>query len=212
MILANNEVYHVYNRTVGDEEIFSKTKPVKRFLDSINYYQINQPQRYSRRFSINPLITKVDGTKLIELYAYAIMPNHFHLLLKQLNDGGIKKYMAIIQNSYAKYHNLRNQRKGSLFIKPYKAKRVENDKLFLHVSRYIHLNPVTSYLIDIKELEKSRLTSLPYYLNEKQSNNSIVNTQLLLSLSGSKENYLKFIQDREDYQKKLQIVKYLFFD
>lgn len=214
LILANNEIYHIYNKTVGNEEIFTKTRSIKRFLDSIEYYQFKQPLKYSHRFKINPLLTPKNNskTKLIELYAYAIMPNHFHLLLKQLSDNGIRKYLAILQNSFAKYHNLRNDRKGGLFIRPFKAKRVENDKLFLHISRYVHLNPTTSYLLNIDQLTTSNLTSLPFYLNEKISKFSPVNPKLVLSLSGSRENYLKFIQDREDYQKKLQIVKYLSFD
>jgi putative transposase len=140
------------------------------------------------------------------------MPNHFHLLIKQVSDDGIKKYLSIIQNSYAKFFNIKNDRVGGLFVRPFKAKWIENDKLFLHVSRYIHLNPTTSFLIDFDQLLFSNLTSLPFYLKENNSDESLVNTKMLLSLAGTKENYLKFVQDREDYQKKLHLIKNISFD
>ena len=76
----------------------------------------------------------------MEIICYCLMPNHLHLLLRQLMDGGISKFMSNFANSYTRYFNTKSKRKGPVFEGKFKAKRIETDEQLLHLSRHIHLN------------------------------------------------------------------------
>lgn len=214
-ILATNEIYHVFNKSVGYENVFTGKKESSRFLNLIDYYRHNPNLSYSKYKNLpseerkKTYKTIKSLPKIVEIYSFASMPNHFHLLLKQLSENGIQKLLSKIQNGFAKYFNIKNDRSGTLFHKPFKAKRIENDEIFLHLSRYIHLNPVTSYLIDLDELASYPWTSYSYYLTDK---NDLVNTETIINLAGSKEKYISFVNNQEDYQKKLRRMKKLLFD
>ena len=138
------------------------------------------------------------------------MPNHLHILLKQMQDGGIREFLSNFQNGYAKYYNLRQNREGGLFQSPFKSKRIAKDKDLLQVSRYIHLNPVTSFIIEFPQLKDYPFTSFPDYLKENKS--SFIKTDLIIKLVGSRENYIKFISDRVDCQRNLDFIKHLVHD
>lgn len=212
-VLATNEIYHIFNRAVGDEDVFNHKWYLNRALDLIDYYRFPQRLRYSmfKKLSIkekkNYYDQMVKTPPLVEIYAFALMPNHHHLLLKQLEDKGISTFISNFQNSFAKYFNLRNNRHGALFINPFKAKRVGTDEEFMHISRYIHLNPVTSFLIGINQLIDYPWTSLPWYGQEKKG--SLVKTNELIAMFKSKDKYLRFIKDQADYQRKLGLIKKL---
>jgi len=151
-----------------------------------------------------------ESAEAIEIYAYCLMENHFHFLVRQLIENGIKTTFSRIQNAYAKYFNLKNKRSGPLFESRFKARWVENDQYFLHVSRYIHLNPCTSYVVEVEKLADYRWSSLPQYLG--QSNAKVVSVDKILSIAGGVENYKKFVLDHADYQKKLGLIKHLAFE
>lgn len=169
--LVSGEVYHVFNRSIAKQPIFNSRRDYVRFLEAIDYYQYSEnPIRFSHFFRMN----KEDKLKQIELlrkhkksvaiFAFCIMPNHFHILARQLEDNGIMALVRNIQNSYAKYFNIKYKRTGSLFQEQFKAIDIEDDNQFLHVCRYIHLNPTTSYLLkDFRELEDYPWTSLIDY-------------------------------------------------
>lgn len=138
------------------------------------------------------------------------MPNHFHLLLKQLQNQGISRFLSDIQNSYAKYYNLKNDRNGGLFQNNFKAKRIRNNEEFIHVSRYIHLNHTTSSIINFEQLLSYEYTSVHCYLKNK--NNTLINTKLILDYFKSPQMYLKFLSDQVDYQRKLKSIKEVMTD
>lgn len=69
------------------------------------------------------------------------MPNHFHLLIKEVDEGGISAYMQRVLNAYSKYYNTKYEKSGHIFQGPYKAVHIENNDQLLHVSCYIHRNP-----------------------------------------------------------------------
>jgi len=211
--LATGEIYHIFNKTIGNERAFLNKKHNQRFLDLIDYYRFPQPKRYSyfARLSQRKKLeywAKVKKTiPLAEIYAFAIMPNHFHFLLKQPEVEGISKFMSNLQNSFAKYFNLRNNRSGSLFQNMFKAKRVENEEQLIHISRYIHLNPVSSFLIEINQLPEYPWTSLPCYLGRDFA--GVISPDLILGVFGLAKKYQQFIFDQADYQRKLQQIKHL---
>ena len=113
------------------------------------------------------------------------MPNHYHFGLKQIQDNGIKIFISNFQNGFAKYYNTKHHRHGSVFTHPFKAKWVGTDEEFIHISRYIHLNPVTSFIINFEQLCKDQSTSFSYYVAEKE--NSLINTKPILELFQSRE-------------------------
>lgn len=217
-LIVTGQVYHVFNRSVGNKDIFDGKRELSRLFELIKYYRYSHTLRFSkfkllskeRRKEYISWIIGEKGRRLVEIFAYAFMPDHYHLLLRQERKGGIKDYVSNFRNAYAKYFNIKNKSRGSLFINPFKAKRVESDEILLHVSRYIHLNPVTSYLIEIDKLHQDFRTSFPDYI--KKSSSGFVNTKFLIDIIGSRNKYNKFIEDQVAYQRKLRLIKKLTLD
>lgn len=215
-ILATGETYHVFNRSVGKEEIFIKGLELERALALLEFYRFPQKLRFSffKRLQKEIKQEYISGYKtldaLVEIYSFALMPNHFHLLIKQTTDKGIEKFLSNFQNSFAKYYNTKYQRGGSLFQNSFKAKRLSSDEEFLHVSRYIHLNPVTSFLIEYDDLQTYPWTSYPYYL--EKGKNDLISTNFIIDLVGSRLKYEKFVANQVDYQRKLYLIKHLILE
>ncbi len=217
IVLANGEIYHVYNRSVGDIDIFSTRGNIKKILQLLFYYRFYQKLRLSHFKALSQEVKKLylnqflSQIPLVEIYSYALMPNHYHLLIKQIQEDGITRFLSNFQNSFAKFFNLKTNRKGALFLTSFKAVRIMSEEQFIHVSRYIHLNPVTGYLLKIEELLTSVLTSFRWYIGKK-GKDSFVNTEKILSIFRSKENYKKFVFDQVDYQRKIDKIKKLTLD
>lgn len=213
VVLANNEIYHVFNRSIAREEIFSSKINLNKILEIVEYYQFPQKLRLSKFKSLPVSLKKEylqslkNSVPLVEIYAFAFMPNHFHFLLKQLKDRGISQFISNLQNSFAKIFNLKNDRNGSLFQNAFRAKRIAYDEQFIHVSRYIHLNPVTAYIIDFDKLANYEWTSFPAYA--KGHSIPFLNTEFVLQIFGSKDEYIKFVSDQVGYQRKLALIKNL---
>jgi len=215
-IFATNEIYHVFNRGVAQAPIFLFPKEYVRFLNLIDFYRYANPPFSFSHYNRLPDEEKEKFMKslrksspLVEIYVYCLMPNHFHLLLKQLMENGITLMLRNLQNSYAKYFNLKHKRQGSLFQSMFKAVRMETDEQFLHVSRYIHLNPSTSYLVKIKDLALYPWSSLGEYVVMNKSLFSFMNSQFILDLAGGREKYQEFVFDQAEYQRKLGEIKHL---
>ena len=150
-LLATGEIYHIYNRSIIGDKVFPDKRSLERFKETIFYYLRTNPRcSYSKKEEGKSLFQqKYDKDKrLSELIAYCIMPNHFHLILKQLDENGISVYIGRLLNSYSRYYNTRFKRKGPLWEGRFNRKRVETDEDLLHLTRYIHLNPATSYLVE----------------------------------------------------------------
>ncbi len=214
--LVTNEIYHVINRGAASQPVFLNQKDYLRALETIFYYQNrNLPLRYSffLRLPTQRRVEALDKLKtkskfLIEIIAFCLMPNHIHLLLKQLKDNGISAFMGNFANSYTRYFNTKQKRVGPLFQGKFKAVRVETDEQLIHLSRYIHLNPYSSYVVKtFKELENYPYSSFPEYLSPKKSARCDKNA-VLHNFRGPL-SYKKFVFDQADYQGKLQEIKHL---
>lgn len=141
----NGEYYHIINRGLDDRDIFLDEMDYKRFLEGIEKF--NTPQavciQASRKLVGHPVSkfgNRVSNPPLVEIICYCLLPNHFHLLLKQIQTGGIQKFLQKLSLGYTKYFNLKNERRGHLFQNVFKAVPILEEPHFLHVSRYIHLN------------------------------------------------------------------------
>lgn len=216
LILSTNEIYHVFNRSVAREHIFSYKRSLNKALEIVEFYRYPQAVRLSKLKTLpedakkDYLVALEGKTPLVELYAWTFMPNHYHFLLKQLEDNGIKNFISNFQNSFAKFFNIKNNRNGALFQNPFHAKLVETDEQFMHISRYIHLNPVTSHIIEFTDLTTYPYTSFNDYTHTRSK--SFINTEFLLGLFGSREAYVGFTSDQVEYQRELHLIKDLIME
>ncbi len=135
------------------------------------------------------------------------MPNHFHLLLKQVQDSGISQFIGKLSNSYTRYFNTLNKRVGPLFQGRFKAVRVKTDEQLLHLSRYIHLNPYVANLV--KDPSFYQWSSYNEYLDIK---NGICNKDIVLGLFKDSSEYATFVTDHSEYARQLEIIKHLAFE
>ncbi len=209
--LSTNEFYHVYNKAIADEKIFSDLEYLHRILQTVDFYRYNQRIRLSQfNKSAKPLqynyLKEVSSSiPLVEIFAFSFMPNHYHFLVKQLQENGVRKFISNTENSFAKYFDLKKNRKGSLFLNSFKYRRITSREEFIHLCRYIHLNPVTSCLIEFKELATYPFCSFSCYLNTNR--NKFIKTDYMFNHFRSRNNFIKFHEDQVDYQRKLRKIK-----
>lgn len=217
--LLPGQIYHVFNRSIARQPIFLNRKNYQRALDVLVFYSyFNPPIRFSHynRLPANQKSDFIDnlrktGVKQIELLAFCLMPNHIHFLIKEIKEKGISTFMSNLQNSYAKYFNIKTERSGSLFQTMFKAVRIESDEQLIHVARYIHLNPVTAYLLkDVNQLKNYPWSSFMDYLGIR--NLDILNKDIVLGYFSSTEQFIKFTNDQVDYQRKLDRIKHLLLE
>ncbi|MBI2327234.1 transposase [Candidatus Curtissbacteria bacterium] len=214
--LVPGEVYHVFNRSIAKQPIFLSQKDYQRALEVISFYRYPKPPLKFSKYKQLPAAQRAvflenlarSYKPFLEIIAFCIMPNHVHFLLKALEEKSISNFMTNFQHSCSKYFNTKNERTGSLFQSMFKAVRIENDEQLLHVSRYIHLNPVSAFIIRIGDLDNYPWSSFRSYLNEGNVQ-SFVNTQVILNYFKSIQDYRKFVYDQAGYQQKLNIIKHL---
>lgn len=204
VVFANDQFYHVFNRGVEKRTTFIDRRDYSRFVDSLNYYRArDQHVRFSFRGRIVTDNKNIfSGPLFAEVISYCLMPNHFHLLLKQINDNGITMFLSKLSNSYTKYFNTRYKRVGPLFQGSFKAVRIESDEQLLHVSRYIHLNPLIDYLI--KDLRNYIYSSYLEYLGVKKG---FCHKNYIMDNFSSIEVYEKFVLDQEDYGRSIKLLE-----
>lgn len=214
IVFATDQVYHLLNRSIEQRIIFKNKRDYQRFLKLIDFYHYQAPPLRFSFYNRLPIKEKSEffkrlkkeGKPLVEVITYCLMPNHFHFLIKQLEDRGVSDFMRNLQNSYARYFNTKYQRNGPLFQSMFKAIRIKTDEQLIHVSRYEHLNPVTAYLIEVKDLKNYPWSSFPGYLNPKLLDD-FVNPKMILDFFKSPKDYEKFVYDQAEYQRELQKIK-----
>lgn len=138
-IFIADHSYHCYNRGVERRKIFLDAQDYGVFLNRLKRLLAN-PDELKDEEPGRDRLRSFHGE--IELVAYCLMPNHYHLLLKQVNETALAEFMRSLSTSYTMYFNKRYQRVGPLFQGRYKARLVDTDAYDLHLSRYIHLNPI----------------------------------------------------------------------
>jgi putative transposase len=149
---VENGFYHVYNRGVEKRTIFEDDRDYKVFLKYLKGALSPPPDPKSLKIFVPFKGASFKGVprqpknfhNRIELLAFCLMPNHFHLLLQQTNAVLMESFMRSVITRYSMYFNKRYQRVGKLFQGHYKACLVDNEEYLLHLSRYIHLNPFES--------------------------------------------------------------------
>lgn len=206
--LVNGEFYHLYNRGSDRRPTFTQSRDYKRFQQTLYYYQFLGPKPRFSRFAKSDLSSfKPDvNKKLVEIICFCLMPNHFHFLVKQLKDNGISIFMSQLCNSYTKYFNTKYPRVGPLFQGKFQSVLIETEEQLIHLSRYIHLNPIVSGLV--KNLDDWSWSSYLEYMNQS----FICNTSEILNFFSSKEKYKEFIEAQIDLGISLEILKHQTID
>lgn len=212
--LVPGEFYHIYNRGVAKQPTFFNKKDYEQALLSLFYYRFeNIPMKLSRFKGLSKderekLIAKLEKTNqvLVQIVSFVLMPNHFHLLLKQETKEGIAVFISKFTNSYTKYFNIKRERIGPLFQGIFKSVLIEDDEQLLHLSRYIHINPVVSSIIKESDLLSYKWSSLPAYL---EGSSSLIWKDPILNFFPTSDGYKQFVFDQVDYGKQLEVIKHL---
>ncbi len=206
---ANSEYYHIYNRGVDKRNIFESEKDIERFIRSL--LEFNQKEaigsihensfKNKDKPKLGGSTSKSDG-KLVNFVCYCLNSNHFHLLLEQVADNGIEKFMQRLGTGYTMYFNLKHKRSGSLFQGRFKAVHVDSNEYLLHLSAYINLN---NKVHKNNTLYKS---SLDEY---KTGNSTMCKFDIIMDQFKDYKDYekylnesLEFILENKDKQKELE--------
>lgn len=148
--LATDNIYHVYNRGVEKRHIFVDQHDYLRFINNLAIFNDTRPV-LNAKYRVKEIETLDSRKPFVDVLAFCLMPNHYHLLLQQKNDEGISKFMNKIGVGYANYFNLKYKRVGSLFQGTFKAVLIEKESQFLYIPYYIHLNPLDLIVKDWRE-------------------------------------------------------------
>ncbi|HEY4519326.1 MAG TPA: transposase [Candidatus Paceibacterota bacterium] len=203
--ITAGEIYHVYNRGVDKRKIFMDDNDHLRFIhDLFEFNDEDKTLNNGFRFNSSAIATGQQYLKqrklLVEILVFALMPNHYHMLLKPCNDTGVSRFLKKVNGGYAQYFNKKYGRSGTLFESKFKAIRLENDAHFIHMPYYIHANPLDiissewregrlkNHLDALKFLKNYRWSSFPDYIGEKNFP-SVTQRDFLLKISGGTQEY-----------------------
>ncbi|MDP3726133.1 MAG: transposase [bacterium] len=187
---AENEFYHIYNRGTDKRTIFLDEFDYGRFIRLLHVCnnQTAVVMKDLKNFNFSQLTSLVSQyTPLVAIGAYCLMPNHFHILVKEIRPRGISQFMGKLLTAYSMYFNKKYERTGALFEGKFKSSRAKNDNYLQYLFAYIHLNPVK--LIDpnwkeegIQDIEKAHSHLLQYphssyldFTGEKRPEGAILN-------------------------------------
>jgi putative transposase len=168
---AEGEYYHVYNRGTDKRIIFLDDEDYQRFIALLFLANSGVPMHRSdhkSKHSSNLYLLDRDAT-LVDIGAYCLMPNHFHILIREHSPNGISAFMQKLLTAYVMYFNKKYERRGALFEGPFMAEHVTRDEHLKYLYAYIHLNPIgmvdsgwkKGSLTDIKKA-KEHLATFPY--------------------------------------------------
>lgn len=136
----------MYNRGVDKRNIFSDSYDTSRFFQSISEFNSVEPigsiyeNSFSKTIKDKQVLKRKSESKLVNMVAYCLNPNHYHFVVEQVVDRGVEKFMHRLSTGYTKYFNKKHDRSGTLFQGPYKAVHVGSNEYFLHLSAYVNLN------------------------------------------------------------------------
>ncbi|MBI1754751.1 transposase [Candidatus Azambacteria bacterium] len=201
---VNDHIYHIYNRGVEKRDIFLSNRDYFRFIHNLFefndeapaanlYYKLPAFQSYEVQLRKIGNGEQKPRKCIVDILAFCLMRNHFHLLLKQKTHKGIVTFMQKLGTGYTNYFNKKHERVGSLFQGRFKAVLIENEPHFLYLPLYIHANPLAiissahgknlSSTRALRFLESYRWSSYPDYIGKKNFP-SVTQRKFLLELFG----------------------------
>ncbi len=206
--IIRNEIYHVLNRGVDKRAIFSDDNDRLRFIHNLFEFNDTAPapnlayhlgKKQSKEVGL-PKIERRRRELLVEILAFCMMKNHYHLLVRPKADNFLTLFMRKLGTGYTNYFNQKYKRSGALFQGKYKVVHINNDRHFIHLPYYIHFNPLDGFAPSWREkeikdhkkamefLENYRWSSFPDYIGRKNFP-SITQREFLLKFFGGPEEY-----------------------
>ncbi len=183
---VKNGIYHIYNRGCNKENIF---------YNDDNYLY---------------LLEKLKGEKdkyKTDVLVYCLMPNHYHLLLKQKSDKPISSYIQKVFNGYVQAINKQQKRSGTLFEGRAKSVLVDKEEYLIHLIRYIHINPVVANFV--KKPEQWQFSNYLEWIGKR--NGLLFSKEVFNRLFDSDKHYQDFVADYIEDMKTVKVMqKYLF--
>src|SRR3990167_1513520 len=178
--------YHVYNKGIEDRIIFADDADYQVFLGYLEDYLSPKktPESTKKDFTVNGRVFRgvphqpKNYFKKVELVAYSLKPDHFHLLLREITQKSLQAFVRSLATRYAMYFNRKYRRTGTLFAGPYKSVIVGNETSLLLLTRYLH--------------KAGGYSSYPEYSGAKVT--PWVKTKLVLSIKNSKGEYKDFVE------------------
>lgn len=216
--LVDGEIYHIFTKSIADFKVFNKPSDYYHLQHLLRYYQSQNDLRFSDFIELQLVKTEgfnkaveiisKDKERLVQIIAYCLMPTHIHLILKQLFENGISRYMKDLLISYTRTFNLIHNRKGPLWESRFQSVLVNSDEQLLHLTRYLHLNPVTARLID--RPENWKFSSYSEFIRNDSINFKICQFDDILETEPT--SYRKFVNNRISYQRELAKIKSTMID
>jgi len=200
----NGEYYHIYNRGVEKREIFLCDFDYFRFFRSLKEFNQTDPvvSLYikDRALGVRPLRMLQKDEKIVEIISYCLNPNHFHLILKQLKDGGISEFVKRLSGGYTGYFNYKYKRTGVLFQGKFKSIHIDSNEYLLYLSAYVNGN----YIIHKIDDKKWRFSSL-------NSNDGFSNLKLISDQFKNADDYKRYVYSvaKQVREKREEMKKYL---
>jgi len=202
-MFAEEQIYHIYNRGVEKRNVFLDDEDYLRFIHNLFEFNDATPVLNAGYYfdpkTINSEVQKERKQRklLVEILVFTLMPNHFHLLLRQQRANGIVRFMQKLGTGYTMYFNKKYDRVGGLFQGRFKAVLVDKEAHFIHLPCYIHTNPLNlNYRgsTSIKFLESYKWSSFLDYIGKKNFP-SVTNRTFILNVFGGEEGCRKYIED-----------------
>ncbi len=199
------EYYHVYNRGVDKRVIFMDDRDYERFLcllflsNSDKNFSITKDSKDD--WSFKKVLEMDRGEQLVSIGAWCLMPNHFHILIREKVEGGISKFMHKLTMGYSGYFNKKYLRRGSLFEGAFKVRHVDSDKYLKYMYAYIHLNSVgiidkgwkNKHIGNVFEAKKFvkefDYSSYKDYLGEERMENKIIDKESFPNYFGTIQKF-----------------------
>jgi len=204
--INTNQIYHVYNRAVLKTTLFPDTIDYSRFINLLFFYhQFSYPysllEQYLRKNHVvlrdeifpSDFLSQFRIDPLVRILGYCLMPNHFHLIIQQLVDTGIRTYMHKIGSSYSQYFNKKYDNQGAIFQGRFKLIPVDSQEQLTNLSRYIHRNPLKLPNINENHLFEYPWSSFTQYLSNTSNPN--ISPEQILHVFKSKIKYKQFVLD-----------------
>ena len=210
------EIYHVMTKSIAGFKIFNSKNDFLRIVNllrfyqkermPVNFYRFNEFIKGKKQFRKE--VNLKAAANAVNIIAYCIMPTHLHFVLQEVQEKSISRAMSNILNSYTRYFNIKNGRKGPLWEGRFKKVLIESNEQLLHLTRYVHLNPVTANIVNDP---KSWLwSSYQEYLGVDKKEDKICQFEELLDID--QQTYEEFVKDRISYQKELAYIKKAFLE
>jgi putative transposase len=214
-IYVENGYYHVYNRGVEKRSIFMDVYDYTVFLSILKEYLSPRDEKSLSLKLIDSKLTTGERNKIwhsirrknfsndITLMAYCLMPNHFHLFIKQNTPKSLNQFMGALSSSYSLYFNHKYKRVGTLYEGVYKAVLINDEGQFLHVSRYIHKQALSLQGEALQEIQPS---SWAEYTGTRRTT-WIHPEEILAHFSNEDKrfSYLNFVKEwKEEEQRNLE--------